>query len=84
MAVRLRKYQSDRTREAIKVTKLVQFLQETALKGTYLGEEVDPKRINAARIVLAKALPDLKVLDLGNADEEGVKINVNVNHNADS
>ena len=44
-------------------------LQDVALTGTFSGKDVDPKRINAARILLAKVLPDMAVTKIEGGDE---------------
>lgn len=64
MAARLRKHHSDEIRLKIKTSQLVNMLQELALTGTDAsGNEVTPQRLEAAKTLLKKTLPDLSAVE---------------------
>jgi hypothetical protein len=68
MAARIRKIRhDDETRLKIQVSQLLNRLQKHVL-----GEvEMSPTQIQAAQILLKKALPDLQAIDLQGAGEGG-------------
>jgi hypothetical protein len=68
MAARIRKIRhDDETRLKIKVSQLLNSLQNHVF-----GEsELTPTQIQAAQILLKKALPDLQAIDLQGAGEGG-------------
>jgi len=57
MAARNRKYQTDKTREKIRATQLVNRLQDFA-EGRE-GVEMSSAQVKAAQILLSKVMPDL-------------------------
>lgn len=58
------KQRVEAAREAIKVVEIIEALQQCALGHTIM----DKDRIAAAKIVLAKAMPDLKVVEVTGKD----------------
>lgn len=61
MAARKRRISHDeKTREKIKISQLINRLQDHALKGT----EMEQSRIKAIEILLRKSLPDLSSIQL--------------------
>ena len=72
MAVRLHKRHDEAARRMIQTDHLLQRLMDHAL-----GEvEMTANQIQAARILLKKTLPDLKVVELGNADDGPLEIKI--------
>ena len=78
MAARNRTALSERTRERIKTSMIVNRLTDH-IDGKL---ELTPTQVTAALGLLKKTLPDLKVLDLGNADDEGLEVRI-INHAKD-
>lgn len=72
MPARLNKRHDDQTRSAIQTTQIVKRLTDHILDEV----EMTSTQVNAALGLLKKTLPDLKVMDLGNADDTGLIINV--------
>jgi hypothetical protein len=70
MAKRLNTRQTENARDAIKTGLLLEFLQKHALKGT----KCNPTRIQAARILLGKVMPDMKAIELGNTEDGPLEI----------
>jgi hypothetical protein len=68
MAARLRKTHQDDVRTKIKVTELINRVQAYAL-GELQDADVSSNRLNAIKMLLAKALPDLSSVEItGNSD----------------
>lgn len=68
MAARLRKTHQDDVRLKIKTTELINRVQDYAL-GVIGDEDVSSNRLNAIKLLLNKALPDLQSVELtGDAD----------------
>jgi hypothetical protein len=63
MAARLRKTHQDDVRTKIKVTELINRVQSYAL-GDLKDEDVSSNRLNAIKLLLAKALPDLSSIEI--------------------
>jgi hypothetical protein len=69
MAARLRKTHQDDVRTKIKVTELINRVQDYAL-GKLEDADVSSNRLNAIKMLLAKALPDLSSVEItGNQDK---------------
>ncbi len=68
MAARLRKTHQDDVRTKIKVTELINRVQSYAL-GDISDDDVSSNRLNAIKLLLNKALPDLQSVEItGDAD----------------
>jgi len=63
MAARLRKTHQDDVRTKIKVTELINRVQSYAL-GELDDSDVSSNRLNAIKLLLNKALPDLQSVEL--------------------
>ena len=63
MAARLRKTHQDDVRTKIKVTELINRVQDYAL-GKLEDADVSSNRLNAIKMLLAKALPDLSSVQI--------------------
>ena len=67
MAARMRKTHQDDVRAKIQVSALITRLHKYAM-GELEDEEVSPNRLNAIKILLAKALPDLSQVQVTGED----------------
>ena len=68
MAARLRKTHQDDVRSKIQVSNLITRLTKFA-NGELTDEDISPNRLNAIKLLLAKALPDLsQVQHIGDKD----------------
>jgi len=67
MAARLRKTHQDDVRTKIKVTELINRVQDYAL-GALDDADVSSNRLNAIKMLLAKALPDLSSIEMTGAN----------------
>jgi len=68
MAARIRKTHQDDVRKRIEVSNLITRVQKYA-NGELSDEDISPNRLNAIKLLLNKALPDLQSIELtGNAD----------------
>lgn len=73
MAARLRKTHQDDVRVKIKVTELINRVQSYAL-GELSDDDVSSNRLNAIKMLLAKALPDLTSVSIDmDKDKESLK-----------
>ena len=63
MAVRMRKTHQDDVRAKIKVSALLTRLDKY-VHGELTDEDVSPNRLNAIKLLLAKALPDLSSVQI--------------------
>lgn len=72
MAARLRKTHQEDVRTKIKVTELINRVQDYAL-GILSDEDVSSNRLNAIKMLLAKTLPDLTSIEISNAEDEEFK-----------
>lgn len=63
MATRLRKNHQDDVRAKIKVSNLINRLHKYA-EGELSDEDISPNRLNAIKLLLSKALPDLSSVQL--------------------
>ena len=75
MAARLRKTHQEDVRTKIKVTELINRVQDYAL-GIIDDDAVSSNRLNAIKMLLAKALPDLTTVTIEGAGEEGEHIHL--------
>lgn len=66
------KQRVEAAREAIKVVEIIEALQQCALGHTIM----DKDRIAAAKIVLAKAMPDLKAIEVTGADGAPLSVQI--------
>ena len=66
MAARLRPHIQEEVRAKIKVVQILNFLEAYAITGKDTGghEDVNPARIQAARILLDKSIPSLQAMEL--------------------
>ena len=68
MAARIRKSHQDDVRKRIEVSNLITRVQKYA-NGELSDEDISPNRLNAIKLLLNKALPDLQSIELtGDAD----------------
>jgi len=68
MAARIRKTHQEDVRKRIEVSNLITRVQKYA-NGELSDEDISPNRLNAIKLLLNKALPDLQSIELtGNAD----------------
>lgn len=72
MAARNRVGLAENTRQRIQSSMLVERLLDHALGNV----EMTATQVQAARILLAKVLPDLKVTELANADDTPLQIHI--------
>ena len=63
MAARLRKTHQEDVRAKIKVSNLITRVQKYA-DGELSDEDISPNRLNAIKLLLGKALPDLSTVQL--------------------
>jgi hypothetical protein len=63
MAARIRKTHQDEIRAKIQVSQLIHRVHEYA-NGNLTDEEVSPNRLNAIKLLLNKALPDLSSVEI--------------------
>lgn len=63
MAARLRKTHQDDVRTKIKVSNLITRVQKYA-EGELTDEDISPNRLNAIKLLLSKALPDLSSITI--------------------
>lgn len=71
MAARLRKTHQDDVRTKIKVTELINRVQDYAL-GILEDEDVSSNRLNAIKLLLNKALPDLQSVEITGDEDKPV------------
>jgi hypothetical protein len=77
MAARLRTKHQDEVRAKIQAAQLINFVQTYALTGQDTGgQEVNPARIQAARILLDKTIPSLTATELSGDPDQPVGISV--------
>jgi hypothetical protein len=68
MAARLRKTHQDDVRKKIQVSNLITRVNKYAM-GELTDDDISPNRLNAIKLLLAKALPDLSSVQVtGDAD----------------
>lgn len=68
MAARIRKTHQDDVRKRIEVSNLITRVQKYA-NGDLSDEDISPNRLNAIKLLLNKALPDLQSIEItGDAD----------------
>jgi hypothetical protein len=68
MAARLRKTHQDEVRSKIQVSNLIHRVNEYAM-GNLSDDDISSNRLNAIKLLLAKALPDLQSIEItGDAD----------------
>lgn len=72
MAERLRKTHQDEVRTKIQVSNLLTRVQKYAM-GELDDEDISPNRLNAIKLLLSKALPDLSTVTLKNEEGEEFK-----------
>jgi hypothetical protein len=70
MAARLRKTHQDDVRLKIKTTELINRVQDYAL-GILEDSDVSSNRLNAIKLLLAKALPDLSSVTVEGPGDDG-------------
>ena len=63
MAARIRKSHQDDVRKRIEVSNLITRVQKYA-NGELSDEDISPNRLNAIKLLLNKALPDLQSIEL--------------------
>jgi len=69
MAARIRKTHQEDVRKRIEVSNLITRVQKYA-NGELSDEDISPNRLNAIKLLLNKALPDLQSIELtGDADK---------------
>jgi hypothetical protein len=69
MAARMRKNHQDDVRAKIKVSNLIKRVQDYA-DGKLSDDDISPNRLNAIKLLLGKALPDLSSVQItGDADQ---------------
>lgn len=73
MAARLRKTHQDDVRTKIKVSNLLTRVQKYA-EGELSDEDISPNRLNAIKLLLAKALPDLSTVTIKNEEGEDFRV----------
>jgi hypothetical protein len=73
MAARLRKTHQDDVRTKIKVTELINRVQDYAL-GILDDTDVSSNRLNAIKMLLAKTLPDLSSVQITGDEENPLNI----------
>jgi hypothetical protein len=73
MAARLRKTHQEDVRTKIKVTELINRVQDYAL-GILADEDVSSNRLNAIKLLLNKALPDLQSVEITGDEENPLAI----------
>lgn len=73
MAARLRKTHQDDVRTKIKVSNLITRLTKYA-EGELSDEDISPNRLNAIKLLLAKALPDLSSVQLTGDPKNPVEV----------
>lgn len=79
MAARLRKTHQDDVRTKIKVSQLLNALQNHAFGTEPKGKELSPSRLRAIEILLKKTLPDLSQTDMSIGGLKGappVQVNI--------
>jgi hypothetical protein len=66
MAARIRKYQTEKTREKISTDRIVAFLQAGIFGTKFQGKtvELSSEKVSAAKTLLSKRLPDLSATTL--------------------
>ena len=75
MAARLRKTHQEDVRTKIKVSNLITRLQKYA-DGDLTDDDISPNRLNAIKLLLAKALPDLSQVQHIGDDKRPISINL--------
>lgn len=73
MAARLRKTHQDEVRTKIKVSNLITRLTKYA-EGELSDDDISPNRLNAIKLLLSKALPDLSSVQLTGDPDQPVAI----------
>lgn len=72
MATRMRKHHQDDCRAKIQVSALITRLTKFA-NGELTDEQVSPNRLNAIKLLLAKAMPDLSSVEMHSTHEGDIK-----------
>ena len=72
MAARIRKRHDEGTRAAIQVSQIVNRLQDHILK----DKDMTPSQVNAAKILLAKELPDKKQQDINAEVDQSLTVEI--------
>ena len=75
MAARLRKTHQDDVRLKIKTTELINRVQAYAL-GELSDDDVSSNRLNAIKMLLAKALPDLSSVEITGDEDSPLSVSV--------
>lgn len=75
MPARMRKTHQDEVRAKIKVSNLLTRLTKYA-EGELSDDDISPNRLNAIKLLLAKALPDLSSVELTGRDGAPVELKV--------
>ena len=75
MAARIRKTHQDDVRKRIEVSNLITRVQKYA-KGELSDEDISPNRLNAIKLLLNKALPDLQSIEITGDAENPLAITV--------
>ena len=73
MAVRMRKTHQDDVRAKIKVSNLITRLTKYA-EGDLSDDDISPNRLNAIKLLLSKALPDLSSIQLTGDKDNPVEV----------
>lgn len=71
MAARIRKHHQDEVRERIRVSQLINVLENQALGE---GEDLTPTRIKAIEILLRKSLPDLSAITISGDPDNPLEV----------
>jgi len=73
MAARLRKTHQDDVRSKIQVSNLITRLTKFA-NGELTDEDISPNRLNAIKLLLSKALPDLSSIQLTGDKDNPIEV----------
>ena len=74
MAARMRKTHQDDVRAKIQVSNLITRVTKYAM-GELSDEDISPNRLNAIKLLLAKALPDMSSVQLTGDENNPIVIN---------
>lgn len=77
MAERIRKTHQDEVRARIQVSALITRVQKYAL-GELSDEDVSSNRLNAIKLLLSKALPDLQSIELTGDKEKPLRFELSL------
>ena len=83
MAARMRKYHQDEIREKIQVSNLITRVTKYA-NGELSDEDISPNRLNAIKLLLNKALPDLQSVQITGDPENPVEMKVSHSMESDA